>query len=145
MATWNEFCSVAPTFGGTQSSGTAWMFHLQGKGEHRSQKVFVFYELMQPDFEFLQVKSAFVRIAEVDSEAILKGLGQLLVGAIGYSPAWGSDGNEIDGFLNITTSIPLRTLDLSDSTSFFLYINVLAQSADDIEQRINAPGAPDRF
>ncbi len=145
MATWAEFCGLAPAFGGTQSSGTAWMFQVKGKGEHRSQKVFVFYELMQPDMEFLQVKCAFVRIAEVDCEAVLKGLGQLLVGAIGYSPAWDPDGKEIDGFLNITTSIPLSTLDLSNPTPFFLYLNVVAQSADDIEQRINAPGSPDRF
>ena len=140
MASWYEFCGVAGRFGGTQISETAWRFDVQGRGEARTQRVFVFHEIMKPDFEFIQVKSAFVMMDEVDCEQVLKGLGQLQVGAIGYSPRFDEAGNPVNGFLNITSSIPLLSLDLSEPSWFFLYLNVLGQASDDIEQRLAASG-----
>jgi hypothetical protein len=145
MATWHEFCGLAGTFGGEQVGENAWRFDLQGRGEGRTQKVFVFREVLQPDFEFIQLKSAFVMMEMVNCAEVLKAYGQLNVGAIGYSPRFDANGNQIDGFLNISTSIPLAALDLSEPTVFFLYLNVLAQAADNLEQQLSAPGSTDLF
>jgi hypothetical protein len=145
VATWHEFCGLAGSFGGEQVGENAWRFDVQGRGEGRTQKVLVFREVMQPDFEFIQVKAAFVMIETVNCAEVLKAFGQLLVGAIGYSPGFDANGNQTDGFLNISTSIPLAALDLSEPTVFFLYLNVLAQGADNLEQQLSAPGSPDLF
>ena len=145
MATWHEFCGLARRFGGKQLNETGWMFDLQGCEAGRSQKVFVSYELMKPNFEFIQVRSAFVLINEVDTEQVLKRVGQLQAGSIGYSPLFDRHGNPIDGVLNISSAIPLAVLDLSEPTWFILYLNILARTADGIEQRISAPGSPDIF
>ncbi len=136
MATWLEFCGLAGRFGGKQLGETAWVFELQSDGEGQLQRVFVFHELMKPDFEFIQVKSPVVPINEVDTEQVLKAFGQLNVAAIGYSPNFDAAGNPIDGFLTLSTSIPLAGLDLSDGTSFFLYLNVVARAAGDMARRI---------
>lgn len=145
MATYHEFCGLAGRFGGTQLTEDVWKFDLQGRGEGRAQKVFVFHEVMPPDFEFLQVKSAFAQIAAVDCEQVIKGFGQLDVGAIGYNPASDAQGNPIDGFLTISSSLPLAVIDLSDPTWLFLYINVLGQAADNLEQQLGTFGSQDVF
>jgi hypothetical protein len=72
--------------------------------------------------------------------AHLKRFGQLNAGAIGYSPIYGSDGSETDGFLNMSTSIPLRSLDLSDPTPFLLYLHILARAADNLERNLSSMG-----
>lgn len=136
VATYQGFCQEAGRFGGVQESADVWSFDLQGKAEGRSQVVFVFHEVMPPDLEFLQVKSVFAQIAAVDCAKVLKGFGQLNVGAIGYSPNFDDQGNEVDGFLTIASSFPLPALDLSDPTWFFLYLNLVAQAADALGERV---------
>jgi hypothetical protein len=130
----------------TTANDTGWLFELLGVEEgDRTQKVFVFYELMRPDFEFVQIKSPFAPIRDVDVARTLKSFGQLNVGAIGYSPIYDSDGRETDGFLNIATSIPLRSLDLSDPTPFLLYLHILARAADNLERNLSSMGPVDAF
>lgn len=140
MGSWQEVCAIGSRFGARQMNDTAWLFELQGDDEGNLQKVFVFYELMQPDFEFLQIKSAFVSIREVDAEAAIKKLGQLQVGGIGYAPFRASDGSQADGMLTITTSIPLRSFDLSDPTTFMLYLHILARAANNIGRNFSSTG-----
>ncbi len=134
MGTWQEVCAIARNFGAQQLNDTAWLFQLQVTEEGKLQKVFVFYELMPPDFEFMQIMSAFGPIQEMDLKKVIKRLGQLQAGAIGYSPFRADDGSEIDGMLNITTSIPLRPFDLSDPTVFIIYLHILARAADNAER-----------
>jgi hypothetical protein len=136
MGTWQEVCAIARKFGAQQLNDTAWLFQLQVAEEGRLQKVFVFYEFMRPDFEFMQIKSIFGPIQEVDLKKVIKGLGQLQVGAIGCSSIYANDGSEIDGMLNITTSIPLRPFDLSDPTIFIVYLHILARAADNAERNL---------
>ena len=139
MATWDEFCTLAGMFGGVQKTETAWQFELQGKAESRVQKVWVFREVLPPDFEIIQVRSAFAMLDQLDAESVLKNLGQLQVGAIGYTPRSDSP-DASDGFLSLSSSMPLGALDLSAPKWFFLYLNLMAQAADDIEHRISVPG-----
>jgi hypothetical protein len=141
MSTWQEVCAIASRFGARQLNDTAWLFELPGAGEGRVQKVFVFYELLLPDFEFVQVKSAFAPIREVDVDRVIRSLGQLQVGAIGYTPFRADDGSELDGMLYITTSIPLRSFDLSDPTTFLMYLHILARAADDIGGKVASAGS----
>ena len=145
MATWLEFCGLAGAFGGKQVGEKAWMFEVEGSGPDRTQKVFVFHEVMPPDFEFLQFKSAYPMIEAVNSEQVLKESGQLVVGSIGYSPRFDAVGNAFDGFLNLSTSVPLAALDLSEPVPVFLYLNILAQAADNLEQRLSGSEASDFF
>jgi hypothetical protein len=145
MGTWRDVCTIAVQFGARQLNDTGWLFELQGAAEDRTQKVFVSYELMQPDFEFVQIKSPFAPMRDVDVARTLKSFGQLNAGAIGYSPIYDSDGRETDGFLNITTSIPLRSLDLSDPTPFLLHLHILARAADNLERNLSSMGPVDAF
>ena len=145
MATWEEFCGVAGRLGGTRLSDSAWRFDVEVHGQDRAQKVFAFYEVMQPDFEFIKITSAFADIGAVDSAAILKAFGQLNVGSIGYMPRFDAGGNPIDGFLTLSASFPLVTLDLSEPTQFLLYLNLLARAADTIERQVSGSGSIDLY
>lgn len=146
MATYHEFCGLAGRFGGRQLGADVWIFDLQGRGEDRAQKVAVFYEVMPPGgIEFLQIKSAFALISSVDCEQIIKEFGQLNVGAIGYNPRSDSQGNPVDGFVTISSSFPLAAIDLDDATSFFLYLHLLGQAADTLEQKFDSLGGQDAF
>jgi hypothetical protein len=145
MATWDQFCAVAPTAGGKELSPAAWVFDLPGVDEGRTQKVFVFYEVIQPAFGIVRVSSPVAAIADVDVESVLKSFGQLLVGGIGYSPDFADDGHSFGGFLTIASSVPLAALDLSDATQFLLYLFILAKAADDVELKISSTGAIDPF
>jgi hypothetical protein len=142
MGTWPEVCAIAKQSGARQLNDTALLFEVQGAEHGSVQKVFVFHEVMQPDFEFLQIQSAFASIQDVDVEKVIKDLGKLQVGAIGYSPFYDDDGDEIDGVISITTSIPLSPFDLSDPTPFLIYLHILAKAANTIERNLAVTVAP---
>jgi hypothetical protein len=146
VATYREFCGHAGLFDGVQVGEDVWSFELPGTGEDRTQRVFVFHETMPPDLEFLQVKSAFTLIDSVDCAQVIKDFGQLNVGAIGYNPNFDAQGNEVDGFLTITSSFPLLVLDFTEPSWFFLYLRLVARAADTLEQRLSdGANAPDMF
>lgn len=136
---------MAPTAGGNQLGPGAWAFELPGVDEGRTQKVFVFYEVIKPDFEIIRVSSPVSAIADVDAASVLRSFGQLLVGGIGYSPDADDDGRDSGGFLTIATSVPLAALDLSNPTPLLLYLFVLAKAADDVELKISPTGPLDPF
>jgi hypothetical protein len=145
LATWDELCDVAGKFGGARVRDTAWRFDVEVHGEGRSQNVFVFYEVLKPDLEFIKIASAFAAIDAVDCAAVMKAFGQLTVGSIGYSPRFDAAGNPVDGFLTLSASLPLATLDLSAPMQFMLYLNVLARAADTIERQVNGDGSTDLY
>ncbi|MGA8744957.1 MAG: hypothetical protein WB507_03730 [Solirubrobacterales bacterium] len=145
MATWQEFCEVAPMAEGQELSATAWVFELPGSSEGRTQKVFAFHEVIQPDFGILRVTSAIALITDVDTEKVVQAFGQLLAGAIGYAPTFDDAGQAKDGFLNVASSLPLGLLDLSDPKGILLYLFIVARAADDVEQKISSAGYLDLF
>ncbi len=140
MATWTEFCELAGSFGAKQLNPTLWQFGVPARTEDHEHEVFASYEVMQPAFEFLSLKTALVRVSGVDCEQVLRSLGQLLVGAIGYQPMFDAGGNTIDGMLTLSTSIPLVGIDLSDPSWLLLYINVLGQAGDGLGKQMAISG-----
>lgn len=145
MATWEDFGDLAQRIGARPLNDTAWVFELPGCEPGRAQKVFAFLEIIEPGFEVLQVKSAFAPIAEVDAEAVIRRLGQMTAGAIGYTPVFDALGNPTDGFVNLSSSIPLAALDLHDPTAFLVYLTIVAQAADDLEHRIATSATLDSY
>ena len=135
MGTWNEFCSKAEGLGGQKRSDAAWAFLLPGAAEGRTQQVFVFHEVMGKDFEVIQVRSAIVPIDFVNTDAVIQTFGQLLAGAIGYTPVTDSP-----GLLTLSTSMPLGALDFSDPTPFFVFLHLFAAAADTVEQQVGPAG-----
>lgn len=145
VATWEEFCAFAEANQGRRLSATGWVFDAIGSAADRSQKVFAFLEVLPPGFEILQVKSAFAEIEEVDVEAVVRRLGQLSVGAIGYTPGVGGLGEPTDGYLNLTSSIPLAAIDLSDPLPLTVFLAAMAEVTDDLERHIHRPQDPDTY
>src|ERR1019366_2900846 len=139
MTKWDDICRVASAFGATELSATAWMFEMHGSAT-AMQKVFVSYEVMEPDLEFIQLRSPIAGIDGADCDAILGEYGQLLVGSMGYVPTWKEVGTEVDGWLALISTIPLALLDLSDEANFLIYCNLIARAAEEIGQSTQAGG-----
>lgn len=68
MASWSELTTVAPLINGQQVADTVWAFHMDAGGNGCKQKVFVTYELMQPDFECLRITAAVSMMSLADPE-----------------------------------------------------------------------------
>ena len=131
---------MAGSFGAKQLNPTLWQFGVPARAGDREHEVFVSYEVMQPEFEFLQLKSALVRVSEVDCGQVLRSFGQLLVGAIGYQPMFDANGNAFDAMVMLSSSFPLAGINLSEPTWLLLYINVLGQAADGLGQQMAVSG-----
>jgi len=50
-----------------------------------------------------------------------------------------------DGIVSIGTTIPLVLRNLAEPLALMLYINILAQAADNVEEQIGGVSTPDRF
>jgi hypothetical protein len=131
---------MAGTFGAKQLNPTLWQFGVPARAGDHEHDVFASYEVMQPDFEFLQLKTGLVSASNVDCGQLLRSFGQLLIGAIGYQPLFDANGNSTGGMLTVSTSIPLAGIDLSEPSWLLLYINVLGQGADGIGQQLAQTG-----
>lgn len=138
MASWSDVSAVAHKFGAQRLGDSAWLFEIQGTDESRQQKVFVNYELMPPDFEFLKISSVLTHVKGVDTREILEKAGQFQVGSLNYTPDFDEDGRITDGFITLGTTIPLALIDISDPTWFLLYLHILAHTADAQEQQFSA-------
>lgn len=139
MATWLEVGQQLLQIGGQQLNETMWRVDLQGCEPSRTQQVFVSYEVMKPDFEMLKVLSPVAPSSLVDVEGVVRMLGGLVVGNIGYTPT-----GSADGLVHIGTTIPLALLDLTSPQLFLVYLAMVAQAADGFERQLLGPvGMPD--
>ena len=141
MADYQQFCAVASSFGAEQLNPDVWRFELPGRDAERTQDVFVMRELMPPDLEFLQIKSAFAPLEETDCAQVLRHFGQMTVASIGHNPLYDDQGNQEDGLLTLASSLPLAVLDLTNPLAFMLYLHVLARAADGLEQQLRGGDA----
>ncbi len=144
MARWSDLAAVAPLINGQQVAETVWVFHMDAGGNGRKQKVFVTYELMKPDFEFLRITAAVSMISLADPEIIIRQVGQLQAGCVSFTPSATQDRPD-DGIINLCTVIPLVALDLTEPGPFLLYLNIFAMTADNLEQELMPAGATDMF
>ncbi len=144
MARWSDLATVAPLINGQQVAETVWVFYMDIGGNGRKQKVFVTYELMKPDFEFLRISAAISMMSLADPEMIVRRVGQLQAGCVSFTPSATQDRPD-DGIINLCTVIPLAALDLTEPGPFLLYLNIFAMTADNLEQELMPSGAPDMF
>jgi hypothetical protein len=144
MARWSELATSAALINGQRVTETVYMFHLDVGESGRKQKVFMTYELMSPDFEFLRITSAVSMISVSDPEVVIRRVGQLQAGCVSFTPS-ATQGRPDDGIINLCTVIPLGALDLVDPKPFLLYLNIFAMTADNLEQELMPAGLPDMF
>lgn len=107
-----------------------WVFDLPVADPSGTNRVFLSHEIVPPGFELARVNAPIAVINSVDADFAVRNLGQLLVGALTYSPRFDEGGTPVDGILSIGTVIPLEVLDLTDPTHFLLYLSLLARSAE---------------
>ena len=131
MATWSQVESAIKLLSAEQLNNTMWSTELHIDGTDRTQRVFVAYELVPPDMEFVKVSSPIDSAGAImDPGSVLQQFGSLTVGSLSYLQF--SQGG---GMLFIGTSIPLWVLDLSNPHPFLLYMHVLAQAADMVKAK----------
>ncbi|MGH4024022.1 MAG: hypothetical protein ACRDRV_05495 [Pseudonocardiaceae bacterium] len=135
MATWSDVSNMAKMYGAEQKSETVWLFNIQGTDESRRQDVYVSYELMPPDFELIKISSLVATLEHVDPGEIFRNVGKFQIGNLGYSPGFEREGGQNDGFITIGTTIPLAIINISDPTFLLLYLHILADLADALEQQ----------
>jgi hypothetical protein len=142
MATWSEVGTLVQKLRAERLNDTMWKVPIEGADGSYRQEVFVSYELMQPDFEFVKIQCLLGTVGTVGSmPRFFAVAGNRQVGTIGFTPMFDDNGEFLDGALDIGTTIPLDVIDLSNSSSanrFALYLHVLAGAANSIEHRLNA-------
>jgi hypothetical protein len=131
MATWHEVESVVQLLPSKKLNDTLWALDLSIYNSDRTQQVFVAYEVIQPDMEFVTINSPLAQIRCMNMEAIVRNFGALNIGSLSYVPF-----DEDDGMLCIGTNLPLSILDLSQREIFLTYLSVLAKAADTIRIQI---------
>jgi hypothetical protein len=146
MASWADVVQRIQMLGATPSaSDDVWFLELRGRDESRTQRIAVIREVMAPDMEFLQLKSAFALLEEVDAADVIRRYGQMLAGAIGFTPLGSENGGPHNGMLHLVTNVPLACLDLADPHAFLLYLSIFAQAADQMENQVSITDVYDRF
>lgn len=136
MATLQQFQNAMSRFG-EQLSPDVWRVDVPGRGPGRNQKVFVFRELIPPDLDVIKIVSSVAPIALVDPGAVLRAHGLLNVAAFGHNPDYDAEGNPSDGVLTLSTSMPLGGMDLTEPSWFHLYVYLVGQAADKLDQQVS--------
>ncbi len=130
MATWRDIEALQLPLA-ERVSDSMWMMNLEGCEPDRQQKVFLTHEVLKPDLDIIRISSAIALASEIDAEAVVRGLGDMLIGGLSCS-AYG----ENDGIVSLGTTLPLMFLDLSESAFFYVYLSILARDADRVEKGI---------
>ncbi len=145
MATWKDMNRLVDMMGGSHLSDTMDQLVVPGCEPDRKQKIFIAYEVMKPDFEFVKVMSAFAMVDLVNVEAVVRRVGRLQVGCVSYQYVY-ENGREVDGFVTLASTTPLASLDLTEGQAHFgIYLNVFGRAADTLEVEFAEPGRPDFF
>jgi tetratricopeptide (TPR) repeat protein len=131
---WHAIRSLLESSGAQRLNDTALSLEISRGNTGRTQRTWISYEVIAPDYEIVKLHSPFARVGTVSAEEVIRESGQLLIGSIGYNPASDASGNDI-GFLTLGSSIPLAMLDPQDAGSILMYLAVLAGAADQLEER----------
>jgi len=130
MATWQDILALQMPRAEEVSDGVLTL-QFEGCEPNRSQKVFLFHDVLKPDLEMIRISSAIALASEINAETVMQGLGNMLIGGLSYSP-YGDN----DGIISLGITLPLMFLDLSESAFFYVYLGILARDADRVEQGI---------
>ena len=104
-------------------------------GSDVRQQVYLMYELMKPDLEFVKIASPVGVLPLVNLREMLWDHGSLTIGGFQCIPT-----SDVDGILTLGTSIPLPLLDLSEPSVFLLAMNVLAGASQRVSREISGFG-----
>jgi tetratricopeptide (TPR) repeat protein len=131
---WIALRSMLETSGAQRLSETALSMEIPRGDTGRTQRVWISYEVVAPDYEFARLHSPFARVGTVNLDEVVRDSGKLIIGSIGYTPSADALGNDI-GLLTVGSSIPLMMLNPNDAGSILMYLAVLAGAADQLEAR----------
>lgn len=131
---WAAIRRLLESSGAQRLNDTALSFEIPRGDTGRTQRTWISYELLAPDYEIVKVHSPFARVGTVIADEVIRDSGQMIIGSIGYTPSQDASGNEC-GFLTLGSSIPLTMLDTEDAGSILMYLAVLAGAADQLEER----------
>lgn len=143
-ATWPQVESVLAVIG-SRVSDQAWQLNVPIGDTGRAQKVFAFYETSIQDLELIKLQSSLTLMTRSDSVAaglpmsataeadllpLLREVGQLLIGGLGFVP-----NDQDSGFIVLANTFPLGLLDLSNPSALLVYIARFAGAADRMERK----------
>lgn len=131
---WEAIRHLLETSGAQRLSDTALSLEIPRGDTGRTQRTWISYEVLPPDYEIVKLHSPFARVGTVSADEVIRESGQLVIGSIAYTPAQDASGNDI-GFLTLGSSIPLMMLNPADAGSILMYLAVLAGAADQLEER----------
>lgn len=141
--TWTALRDRLAAIGVEALSDTALVKTIPRGDTGRSQRVWLSYEVILPDFEVVRIHSPFARIGAVDLSEIVRHVGQLLAGSLGYLNAADEAGDPSNGILTVGISLPLELLDpgnTADIASVMTHVAIISAAADQLEERFGAPG-----
>ena len=143
-ATWPQVESALAVIG-SRVSDQAWQLTVPIGDTGRSQKVFAFYETSMQDLELIKLQSSLTLLTRSDSMAaglpmsataeadllpVLREVGQLLIGGLGFVPH-----DQDCGFIVLANTFPLALLDLTNPSVLLMYIARFAGAADQMERK----------
>jgi hypothetical protein len=139
MSTWEELsAAVERVVGGTRPNATTLSCEIGLEQRGRRQRVFIQREVVRPDLEFVHIRSAVGVVGPVDLPAAVERIGQLVIGGLGYLPH-----ETGDGILSLDVKFPTALIDAAKMDTLLLLVQLVAQTADQLEAEFAAPGAPD--
>lgn len=130
MASWSQVIATIGALQAQQLNDTMWQIEMLVSNSDRTQRVFLMYEVLKPDMEFVKVAIPLGLSAAISTEAIVQRYGSLTVGSFSYLQL--SQG----GMLFLGYSLPLPLLDLSDQNAFLLHLQLLSNAADMIQMQL---------
>jgi tetratricopeptide (TPR) repeat protein len=131
---WIAVRNVLETAGAQRLSDTALSLEIPRGDTGRTQRVWISYEISAQDYELVKIHSPFARIGTVNLDEVVREVGSLIIGSIGYTPWTDASGNEM-GLLTIGSTIALTMLDPNDAGEMLMYIAMLSGAGDRLEER----------
>lgn len=121
-------------------SDTALIKTLDRGDSGRTQRVWISYEVVKPDYEVVRIHSPFARVGAVELAPVVRQVGQLLVGALGYLAAVDEAGDPDNGILTVGTTVPLDLLGPGQVADMFMHVPLIAGAADRLEEQFGLAG-----
>jgi hypothetical protein len=84
MASWSHVVATIGALQAQQLNDTMWQVEMLVSNTDRTQRVFLTYEVLKPDMEFVKVSVPLGFNAAISTEAVVQKFGSLTVGSFSY-------------------------------------------------------------
>lgn len=135
VATWTDLIGVVERMGGQRVNDEMLRMDVLVQSSGTYQQVYLMYELMKPDLEFVKIASPVGALPLVDVHNLLRSYGSLTIGGF---QCMASD--EAGGILTLGSSMPLALLDLSQPVVFMLTLSILGSASQGVSRSIGGFG-----